>query len=187
MESEPNLGQGRRAKMLDLCTARSSPRPTRQVGVQDQMLSWRMRRFYTTTVVAALLVSSCDPIYGVQTVAKLPGPVNANCVDQAIRATPEVGDVVFKQTQSESFEIAPHWGHVTTISKYWTYGSNGAVILQIHESRHGTDLENGFTRLGVPVPDDQITAYLPLVRRVNLSVETMCGIPSTSIGSLKRL
>ena len=136
----------------------------------------------------ALLLSACDPVYGVQTSLKLQEPVNVTCLDQALRNTSDVGNVEFRQTQSDGFEVAPNWGHVTDVTKYWLYGDGGATgsaILQVHENKDGSYLLNGLTRMGVRIPDDQIKAYLPLMHRVNSSVEASCGIPLNSTGSVK--
>jgi len=145
-----------------------------------------MNRFDGTAVLMALLLAACDPIYGVQTSFKLTEPVDVSCVDRAIRGTQGVEKVEFKRIQNDSFEIAPHWGHVTEIATYWEYGEKWRGILQIHESREQRYLQNGLTSLGSKIPEARIRAYLPLMRSINSSVEKSCGIPLNSKGSLER-
>jgi len=135
-----------------------------------------------TIVVAALLVSGCDPIYGVESRATLSGPVDVRCVNAALASVAVAGRVAYQRSENRSTEIFPRQREVVTVMHVWSYGEDGNVILQINQTPDGWDYRNARSRMGATVPDDEIARFQPLMLAVNRAIQSRCGLP---VGNLK--
>lgn len=134
------------------------------------------------SVVSALLIAGCDPFYGVESRATLLGPVNVVCVNAALASVPNVGRVTYQRSEERSTEILPKQRKVSTVMHVWTYGEGRANTLQINKSPDGWDYRNARSRMGVPVPHDEMARFKPLMAKVNRVIQLRCGLP---VGNLK--
>ena len=139
-------------------------------------------KYITGASLAILLLSGCDPIYGVATMAELHQPPDIRCVDETLRTTAGIETVEHGRNQSSALELLPHYGEVTTTTDYWIYG--GGAILQINQNSQRIGYENGLLRLNHKVPEAQLNAYVPLMNLVNTRLETNCAIPLSSDGRI---
>jgi hypothetical protein len=135
-----------------------------------------------TIVVAALLVAGCDPFYGVESRAMLPGPVDVRCVNAALATVPHVGRVTYQRSENRSTEILPKQRKVVTVMHVWLYGEGGNDILQINQTPDGWDYRNARSRMGVAVPHNEMARFQPLMLKVNRAIQLRCGLP---VGSLR--
>lgn len=135
-----------------------------------------------TIVVAALLISGCDPIYGVESRAMLSGPVDVRCVNAALASVAGAGGVAYQRSESRSMEIFPKQREVVTVMHVWSYGEGGSDILQINQTPDGWIYRNARSRMGTAVPDDEIARFQPLMLAVNRAIQSDCGLP---VGNLK--
>ena len=132
-----------------------------------------------TIFVAALLVSGCDPIYGVESRTTLSGPVDVRCVNAALAYVVGAGRVAYERSESRSTEIYPKQREVLTVIHVWSYGEG---ILQINQTPDGWDYRNARSRMGSAVTDEEIARFQPLMLAVNRAIQLDCGLP---VGNLK--
>ena len=135
-----------------------------------------MRRRFIT-MLPALLITGCDQLYGVESRATLPGPVDVPCVNAALASVPDVGRVTYDRSQSDSTEILPKQRKVLTVAHDWLYGEGGADILEFIQGPDGWSFRNSRVRMGVTVPHDEIVRFVPLMQKVNRTIELRCGLP----------
>lgn len=129
-----------------------------------------------------LLASGCDKINGVESHVTLKGPVDVSCVNVAISDVSEAGSVIYQRHENSSTELLPKQRQVLTIMHSWAYGERGASILQINQTPDGWEYWNTRRRMGAPVPDEEIAQFLPLMRKVNRTIQRRCGLP---VGALR--
>jgi hypothetical protein len=135
-----------------------------------------------TSVVPALLLAGCDPFYGVESRATLPGPVDVRCVNAALASLPDVGRVTYQRRENRSTEILPKQRKVVTVMHVWLYGEGGGDILQINQTPDGWDYRNARSRMGVAVPHEEMARFKPVMLKVNGAIQLRCGLP---VGNLK--
>lgn len=139
----------------------------------------------TAAALCALLLSACDPIYGIATNVTLHKEADIACIDSTLKdMSVEIGYVEHRHMMSSKFEVLPHWGQVTTSTDYWLY-RNGA-ILQIDQDNEGSHYRNGLERIGARIPDNEIDAYAPIMAQVNARIEARCEVPLKTDGRVRR-
>ncbi|MFE9082903.1 hypothetical protein ACQKKG_12230 [Brevundimonas sp. NPDC003935] len=141
-----------------------------------------------TICVAALLVSGCDPIYGVESRATLSGPVDARCINAALASVVGAGRVACERSESRSTEIYPKQREVLTVMHVWSYGEGGSDILQINQTPDGWDYRNARSRMGSAVTDEEIARFQPLMLAV-IRNRSLCevDIPMRGLAYLERV
>jgi hypothetical protein len=139
-----------------------------------------------TAGLVGLITSACDPISGVQTNAELATAVDLQCVDKTVRTLPGVGVVVRSTDRSESFQVMPYRGKVTTISEAWHYGGDLGGTVQIVREGKVTTYFNGKLKMGPPFPKAELDAFVPLMKRVNRALERECGLPLRASSTFTR-
>jgi len=132
-----------------------------------------------------LTLASCDRISGLRTDAEFK-VVNPACVDAAIQITPGVGSVAHSMNRNENFQIAPYRGKVVTLSHLWLYGLKQTASVQLSYDGQSWKYFNGMLKMGPPWSSDQLDAYAPLMKRVNVSVERRCGLLIAERGRIER-
>jgi hypothetical protein len=133
-------------------------------------------------VCTGLLVAGCDSFYGVESRTTLHGQIDVACVNAALTSIPEAGSVRYQRTEEGSTEILPKPRNVTTVAHDWFYGDGGKDTLELIQHPDGWDFSNSRRSMGVPVPHEEMTGFVPLMQMVNRALQSRCGLP---VGSLQ--
>ena len=88
--------------------------------------------------------------------------------------------------RSESFQITPYRGKVVTLSHQWLYGPGQTASVQLSYDGQSWRYFNGMVKMGPPWSSDELDAYAPLMKRVNVTVERECGLPIAEQGRVER-
>lgn len=137
-------------------------------------------------VALACSLTACDPISGVSTDAKLTRPVDLVCIDGALRTVAGAGTVEHRTDVSKSFQILPYRGQVVTVSDAWDYGGDRGGILHLTNDGQAITYSNGRMKMGNPLPKADLDAFVPLMDRVNIAIESKCGLPIRSKAKVSR-
>ncbi len=132
-------------------------------------------------IFVGLLLAGCDPFYGVESRAKLAGPVDVECVNAALGSVSEAWPVTHQRREDHSTEVLPKERNVATIAHDWVYGEGGSDILEIIQGPDGWNFRNSRSRMGVAVPHDEMARFVPLMQKVNRAIETRCGLPVANL------
>jgi hypothetical protein len=131
--------------------------------------------------VLVLLLAGCDPFYGVESRTKLANPVDVRCVNAALAKVPEAGAITYQNSEDRSTELLPRRREVLTITHVWQYGEDGGDILQINQTSDGWDYRNSRSRMGVAVPHEEMVRFVPLMAKVNVVIQSRCGLPVANL------
>jgi hypothetical protein len=123
-----------------------------------------------------LLVSGCDPLYGVHRTAPLAAAPELICVERAIAQTDGVASVVYHARHEGKGLIHPTpWIY----DFVWT-GAPGSGIsgsLQLIKTYDGhISYSNSRWQIGRPPPQSSIDATRPVMRAMERTVAARCGI-----------
>jgi hypothetical protein len=135
------------------------------------------------SLIIALVLAGCDPFYGVESGTPLAGPVDVKCVNAAVVGVLDAGPVTYQRDENRSTEILPKQRQVLTVMHVWRYGERGSDVIQINETPDGWTFRNARSRMGVAVPHEEMTRFVPLMQKVNRAIQTRCGLPVANLGA----
>lgn len=148
---------------MPICTRRDD-----HAQVSDTLsIHLPMRSFNLLAV--ALSFAACDGPYGINRTADIERIPPVEGVLPIIRGTPGVDSVRYVLEDSvEAHEI---------IHTYSYYGRNGVRgLIQFVQSRNRTQFIHYWRQLGTPMSREQVEATIPLMRAIELRIETEAGL-----------
>ena len=128
-----------------------------------------------------LLLSGCDPFYGVESRTTLSGPVDVSCINSALTSVPEALTPRYERHVQQAWELAPPWHKVITVLHFWYYGENGSARLEVDHSPYGWEFSNTRENMGRPVSREEMDRFIPLMEKVNAVIQDQCGLPVANL------
>jgi hypothetical protein len=132
-----------------------------------------------TATVALIALAGCDTIYGVSSGAHLSAPTDEACISTALAAVPGITVVDRTQRSNESHRLWPKPGRIQTQSHVWIYDFGGPKpgIVQTHfDDRGEGHYSNSLRRMGVRIPPADMSAFEPVMNRVDAALQARCGL-----------
>lgn len=144
-------------------------------------------RLSAIALAAALMTAACDHFGGIDAYSPLEALPEAGCVPRALASVDGVTGVHYRRAmwRTASSEIARGASRMT-VAETWSYrvGSLKPRI-QIYDAGNTFSFNNGIGLTAGAVSDEEITAYRPVIERINEHVAQACGLDLSGISIME--
>ncbi len=148
----------------------------------DPLRTLGSRRILTLMVVplrlvvfaaCTLAISACDPGVRLAYEQEIRGPVDADCVEQAVKAVvPDVRRTSYVSDGRDGFGSG-----TKVLQLLYDLEGNGGYSLQVGPLSNGRFLiQHEWNKLGTDITEQERASSLPLLGAVNMAMSERCGI-----------
>lgn len=129
----------------------------------------------------ATMLAACDHINGIAHVQALPAPADVACAERALRSTEGITGVsrVERTGSARSLTLRP----LDTRSQSFIFSAAGvrSAVLQFNDGSDGARYRLALTCINCELPQSEIDAFIPVMRRVEQNLAAQCGMDLSNI------